>query len=556
MKKLFKIIFIILLCLLVIQLYLILSFHKEKNDNPLPPLYLKGAYHVHSLFSDGGGDIHEITRAASQANLDFVILTDHGRPNFKSSNTTQYLNNILLIGASEFSLYSGHMTAIGYKIPEYIYPPEPQEAINEIMRDKGICFISHPFDSKIPWSDWNIENFNGIEILNSYDSAKNASLLKTALLPLRYLFSPVYALTSLFPYPQKEMKQWDLFLTKGHYFGIYALDAHAKLSLSKSYRVKIPSYLTMFKILTLYIKTDHTLRNNTHSDAAAIISALRAGNFFSVIESLASANGFENYYLQKDGQKIEMGGSSHQTGGSLVFILPFPFATDIIIIKDGTLYKKIIHNTQKQLSVQINEPGVYRSELFISQNHFSYLPWITANPFFIDIQKINKKEPDSKMTKKLFNAENYFHIEKNKQSTAQQNYEQTEENKWQVNFNFHLKEESQHDKNFWTALARRENMDFSAYHGFIMEAKGIKRMRFSLQFRTSHNHIETIYQHTFLLEQQWQKITIPFDNFYQISGTEQKSNLQNITSFFILINADTAFPESSGTINIKKFGLY
>lgn len=36
-----------------------------------------GAIHVHSIFSDGSGDINEITQYANESGLDFVILTDH-----------------------------------------------------------------------------------------------------------------------------------------------------------------------------------------------------------------------------------------------------------------------------------------------------------------------------------------------------------------------------------------------------------------------------------------------------------------------------------------------
>ena len=38
----------------------------------------RGAFHVHSVKSDGGGTVAEIATAARSANLDFVILTDHG----------------------------------------------------------------------------------------------------------------------------------------------------------------------------------------------------------------------------------------------------------------------------------------------------------------------------------------------------------------------------------------------------------------------------------------------------------------------------------------------
>ena len=37
----------------------------------------KGAIHIHSLNSDGSGDIETITRAAQKAGLSWIIITDH-----------------------------------------------------------------------------------------------------------------------------------------------------------------------------------------------------------------------------------------------------------------------------------------------------------------------------------------------------------------------------------------------------------------------------------------------------------------------------------------------
>jgi len=52
----------------------------------LDSLEPEGVYHLHSRFSDGRGSAEVISRTASQVGLDFIILTDHGRPNFPSLN--------------------------------------------------------------------------------------------------------------------------------------------------------------------------------------------------------------------------------------------------------------------------------------------------------------------------------------------------------------------------------------------------------------------------------------------------------------------------------------
>ena len=88
------------------------------------------------------------------------------------------------------------------------------------------------------------------------------------------------------------------------------MDSHAKLQISKKDQLRFPSYEATFRILNVYVKVENELEKDPRSAAATIIAALRRGNFFSVIESLAAANGFENYYLEKDGRRVEMGGDA------------------------------------------------------------------------------------------------------------------------------------------------------------------------------------------------------------------------------------------------------
>ena len=304
-------------------------------------------------------------------------------PTLPASAATAWINDTLLIGGSEFSLQAGHLAAAGYRVPGYVFPPEAQEAIDEVDRDGGVTFISHPLDRKIPWTDWRARRFTGIEILSLYQLAKKNLLYGATLFPLQYLLNPDYALTSLISYPQKEMAIWDRCNRDGRYYGIYALDAHAKLPFGKKSYLRFPTYEATFRILTVYVTVDRELDKDARAAAATIIAALRRGNFFSVIESLAAANGFEYYYLEADGRRVEMGGDAGAAGGTLVLKLPFPFSTDILIRRDGEVFRTMRDNSRQEVRVPISEPGVYRCEVSLHAGRFSGLPWILANPIFV-----------------------------------------------------------------------------------------------------------------------------------------------------------------------------
>jgi len=556
LKKFLKASLFLFAVLLAIVAYKSISFRKKINSHPLPAYYKKGVFHIHSTFSDGLGNTEAIVRAAQSQKLDFVILTDHGRPNLRASAATAWIGNTLLIGASEFSLNCGHLAAAGYRIPGYIFPPEAEEAIAEVDRDGGVTFIAHPLDRRIPWSDWQARGFTGIEIMSLYQMAKKNLLIGMTLLPLQYLFNTDYALTSLISYPEEEMRIWDRFDREGKYFGIFALDSHAKLQIGKKSSLHFPSYEATFRILNIYVKVEQELTKDAHAAAAAIIAAMRCGNFFNVIESLAPANGFESYYLEKNGRLVEMGGDAKAAAGTLVFKMPFDFATDIVIKKDGEIFKTILANTQQELSIPVSQAGVYRAEISLVSGRFKKLPWIMTNPIFIARPALQKAAPKNVAAILPAEGEDYFQVEKNSRSSAAARWETKAGEAPCTRFAFTLQRQAPDQADFWVALAHRRKIAAAGCQGFVFETRGSGPMRFWLQFRTGSGRDEAAYQHSFRVDGQWRKIAIPFSSFHRLYGRELAPSAPEISAFFFLIDNGNAFPGAKGEIFLRGIGLY
>ncbi|MCK4835449.1 MAG: CIA30 family protein [Candidatus Aminicenantes bacterium] len=555
LKKWIKYGSLALIIFFVVALLPAFFYHPEINTYPLPSHYKKGVYHLHSNFSDGKGTIEEITRSASQLNLDFVILTDHGNPNILSSSSTSWLNDVLLIGGSELSLNSGHLATAGYPVPGYILPPEPQQAIDEINHYRGISFISHPFDDKIPWTDWDIKNFTGIEVFNSYSCARKTGLFKLLIFPFRYLINQKYALLKTLFYPEKNIKKWDSVNKEGEYFAIYACDAHAILPITKKIKLHFPSYKSMFEIFHTYVKIDGKLSKDSHISASIIISALKKGQFFNVVEAIAPANGFETQFITSNGNIMEMGEKTNSTSGKIILKLPFNFKTNIVVKKNGRFFNQILKNRKKYREIKVSEPGVYRTEIFLSQKTFNHIPWIITNPYFIG-ERRRKPLPKSPSIKKiLMNQKDFFSLESNPLSTGIINSRKSEEGEWITSFKYELKKESQ-KKDFWAAMARRNQFNFSSYNGFIFQARSAYRTGFWVEFRTRDQNLESWYRHSFVTDKSWSKYQIPFDKFHLIEGSEKKPNLSKIDSIFISINNAIAYPGARGTLELKNIGLY
>lgn len=542
-------------------LFPILSYKKETNSTPLPSYYKKGVYHMHTVFSDGNGTIDDITGAAHSLGLDFVILTDHGRPNRKSAKATAYLNDVLLIGASEFSLQAGHLTAAGFKIPGYIFPPEPQEAINEVLQDKGVCFIAHPYDDRIPWTDWSVRGFTGMEVLSCYSSARRISFLKLAIFPLQYMVSSNYTILSTLEYPRVEMEKWNQLNREdrgNHYYGIYGLDAHARLAANGKFELNFPSYGAMFEILNIYVKVDRELPANAQQASTVIISALRQGNFFCVIEAIAPANGFEAYFLDNSGRRVEMGGSSEVVEGKLVILLPFNFETDIVVKRDGQVYQRIVRNREKKCEIGIKGLGFYGIEVFVTNNKFNGLPWVLSNPFFIGINKSFFGVVQGRFFQKkpLVNEKGFFTVEKNNGSLGTISYGQSEKGELITTFGFKLDKDETGGKDFWSVLAARKRFDFSGYRGICFEAQSERKLRFWVELRTGEPGKESWYRHSFLVKKGWKWFYIPFEKCNVFFGKRKKLVLSDIRSIFFSINNANAYPGTRGRIELKNIGLY
>ena len=60
---------------------------------------VSGVLHVHSVHSDGVGDVDEIVAAAKRARLDFVIITDHN--DFDLKPQERYSDGVLVIVGQE-----------------------------------------------------------------------------------------------------------------------------------------------------------------------------------------------------------------------------------------------------------------------------------------------------------------------------------------------------------------------------------------------------------------------------------------------------------------------
>jgi hypothetical protein len=322
-----------------------------------PAVYeIEGAYHMHSRFSDGRKTVDEIAKIAAQAKLDFIIFTDHGKPNFESLDAQGRKDGVLVLAGSELSVSRGHLVALDFDRPEpgRVFSQNAENAVGEIRALGGFTVIAHPY-SKIRWSWGELVEYAGLELLNGDSLVKQNVLAHLAYYPM-LLVKPTFALLKMIAPPAAELGKWDQLLARRPgrpMLGFYSVDAHFL-------------YGAIFPLFHLHVLLAAPPAADFETARGQIFAALRDGRFYSAVDAAAAARGFR---FRREGPALRVSA-------------PFSFAHETVIIHDGRVMRRTGDN---EFAVALEGLGVYRAEVFLRERTplDGGVPWIAANPIVI-----------------------------------------------------------------------------------------------------------------------------------------------------------------------------
>ena len=138
--------------------------------NGAPPeglTFARGAFHVHTLRSDGTGSIDDVARAASLSGLAFVLITDHG-DGTRRPEPPAYRHGVLCIDAVELSTSQGHYAALELPASPYPLRGNPDDVVEDVRRAGAFGVVTHPESPKgeLSWRDWTAP-VGGLEWVNA-----------------------------------------------------------------------------------------------------------------------------------------------------------------------------------------------------------------------------------------------------------------------------------------------------------------------------------------------------------------------------------------------------
>ena len=363
---------------------------------------VRGVYHVHSRRSDGSGTVPEIAAAAAAAGLDFVILTDHG--DATGVAPPAYHDGVLMIDGVEISTDGGHYAAVGLGVAPYPLGGDARGVVEDVRRLGGFGIAAHPTSRRpaLAWSDPSLP-LDAVEWINGDTAWRDENWTSLLRVLFGYWIRPSESLALLLARPEPALALWDELASARRVVGLGAVDAHARLATgsddegyggagpagdrSEEVSLRLPDYESVFRALSVQVELDRPLGSSAGPDASAILSSLRNGRVYTVVDAIARPAWFSWTGETVDGNSIRMG---EWTAGdatvTLTARIAAPDDATFTLRRNGepVVAGEPGPTLTYRTPVAPNDWTAYRVEVFLPEAPGSPpVPWIVGNPIYV-----------------------------------------------------------------------------------------------------------------------------------------------------------------------------
>ena len=356
--------------------------------------------HMHTRYSDGYGLHKDIAKAALEAGIDVVIVTDH---NVWVDGVEGYYENgngrVLLLTSEEIHNtrrrpQASHLLAYGARRELSCYAADPQRLIDEVNASGGFGFLAHPHEKDLPllkfddlgWHDWEIDGYTGLEIWNYMSSFKNQLATAVEKTPFRLKPLAILALLRVAFHPEKyitgpepeTLAFWDQLLAQGkQVHAIGNSDAHGTpVRLGPLKRIIYP-YDYLFRAVNTHILMPKPFSGDLAQDRRMIYQAIGSGHAWVAYDLPHPTKGF-----RFTGQGINKGSMGDKVrldaGATLQVKTPVP--ANIRLIRHGEVVAAIQNKTHLTY-IPVDE-GAYRVECTLPFEG-KERGWIYSNPIYL-----------------------------------------------------------------------------------------------------------------------------------------------------------------------------
>ena len=342
-----------------------------------------GAIHLHSDFSDGSMPIPEIAEIARSKRLDFLMFCDHNTLEPKRQGLEGWHGSVLVLIGYEINDPNDQNHYLAFCLDEEVGRDlKAAEYVRRVKAAGGFGVIAHPAEKRdfsdayppYPWTDWDVEGFDAIEIWNQMsewmEGVTRRNFLFRLIHPLRSIRFPVW----------ETLVRWDQFNKGRRIVGIGGIDVHAyRYKLLRIIPYEIYPYKVQFRSIRTHILTKRQLIEGQNAGSApltleesekAVFEALRSGRCFVTNYRVGDGRGFR--FWAEQGDTCFPMGSRIQDRKPVLLRLKTPLTADIRLLKDG---QEVLKTHGDSLEYACEESGVYRVEAFRKNRG-----WIYSNP--------------------------------------------------------------------------------------------------------------------------------------------------------------------------------
>lgn len=330
-----------------------------------------GAVHIHTLDSDGTRQIEEIAKLAQKTKLDFLLFSDHLTLKSLYANLEGWYDGVLAIIGYEIHDERNQNHYLVFDLNEILpFGLSAEDYVREVKQKGGMGIIAHPDEVRnslkkfppYPWTNWDMDDFDGIEIWNEM-SEWMENLTKTN--QLKMIFSPRKALKSP---TNRILKKWDEINQKRKVVGIGAIDAHAfSYPLFGPFRITIFPYDVQFKSIRTHILLTEPLSSQTSRAKKQILDALRDCRAFVSNYRWGDAKGF-SFNAQASDKEVTIGDGINMKD-EVKLSIQAPLDCYIKLVCDG----KVVAETQsRKLEFATKKKGNYRVEAYRNKKGWIY----------------------------------------------------------------------------------------------------------------------------------------------------------------------------------------
>jgi len=316
--------------------------------------------HCHGRLShDSDGTLAEIGAAAENADVDFVVMTDHQTDASIAEGTRGFFGTVLFLVGAEVRSPQGTLLCFPLVRPLRRWQHAALLA-REAAAQGALAFVCH---GELWPGRWNVPGLSGAEVVNLHAGAMQRGYLGTLatalFLPMRFLCERICVRD------RRVFAEWDRCLSRQHPFTpIGGNDAHANVRVFGPLGGTLGTYREMFLSLSTHVLA-------ARLDEASLVEAFAAGRTYVAFDVFGEGAGFDFRAVDAAGE-VHLGGATVPPEPGLRLSVTTPAPGHVVLLRDGQEQTCI---DGAHLELLAPPPGVYRVEVYTA----SRSPWLFSS---------------------------------------------------------------------------------------------------------------------------------------------------------------------------------